>query len=85
MHSEQHVPQLTLCSPVVAAASLMPAADLDAVNRQLLTHKFPKSGAMKEKRPPALFCRTGTSDARLWLSHMNQMLAPLRGWSGRGY
>jgi hypothetical protein len=76
--------QLTLCLPAVPAPSLLPA-DLDPVNRKLLTHKFPKSGAMKEKRPPALLCGPGASNAGLWQSHMNHMLAPLRGWSGMGF
>jgi hypothetical protein len=61
-------------------SSIFTSADLDPINRKLLTHTFRKTGPMQAKKPPAVWCMGGTSNAELWASHMAAMQETLTGW-----
>jgi hypothetical protein len=67
-----------LLPPIKAAYfCCLTAADLEPINRKLLLRRFPKSGGMTPKKPPAVWCRRDTPYEVLMQGHLSAMKDPL--------
>lgn len=57
-------------------------ADVDKINKKLLTRRFTKTGAGQSKKPPAVWCSRGTPASEIVASHLASMREALTpsGW-----